>query len=110
MEHPSGVTLNLILNGEIAESNVLMDQPKKLAGITHIALETHDIDGVQQELEAAGVTITERMNLPGGAIAIFCRDPDFTTIEFNQPGEHWVPQRGSDEAKANEDAAIEQGY
>eukprot|EP00658_Telonema_sp_P-2_P018241 TRINITY_DN17156_c0_g4_i1.p1 TRINITY_DN17156_c0_g4~~TRINITY_DN17156_c0_g4_i1.p1 ORF type:complete len:157 (+),score=44.94 TRINITY_DN17156_c0_g4_i1:82-552(+) len=110
MQHPSGMTLNLILNGVEHPNNPLMDEPVKLSGITHIALETTDADAVAAELEAAGVSVTERMELPGGAIAVFCRDPDHTTIEFHQPGERFWPLMGSDEAKANEKLAEEKGY
>ena len=67
--------------------NVLMDDKQyKYPGITHIALRVPDIDLVEKELEDAGIVIQDRMKFPGGGQAIFVRDPDRTTIEFNQPG------------------------
>ena len=93
MEHqPSGIMLNLILNGnDETPHNVLMDEPPstKHSGITHLALEVPDIDKVQTALETDGITVTERMTLPGNGISIFIRDPDKTTIEFHQPGTKW---------------------
>ena len=111
----SGITLNLIINAnagiekdDVADGddtkssnndddddekknnkpyNVLMDDKQhKYPGITHIALRVPDIDLVEKELVDAGIVIQDRMKFPGGGRAIFIRDPDRTTIEFNQPG------------------------
>ena len=86
--HPAGVEINLILNGASPEAdNILMDVPVKHAGYTHVALSIADIEGAVAALEAAGVTITEGpVNFPGGARAIFVRDPDRNVVELNQPG------------------------
>lgn len=95
MEHEkSGITINLILNGNAKEGephNVLMDDKagNKYAGHTHIALEVQDLDAVQASLEAEGIKIEERMPLPGNGASLFIRDPDRTTIEFHQPGAKW---------------------
>jgi lactoylglutathione lyase len=95
MEHAkSGVTINLILNGNAPEGsphNILRDDKTghKYAGHTHIALEVKDLDAVQASLEAEGIKIEERMTLPGNGAALFIRDPDRTTIEFHQPGSKW---------------------
>ena len=85
--HPAGVEINLILNGTSPDAdNILMDVPVKHAGFTHVALSIADIEGAVASLEESGVTITEGpVNFPGGARAIFVRDPDRNVIELNQP-------------------------
>lgn len=86
LRHPSGVEINLIVNASGASApNVLMDVKEKHPGYTHIALSIRDIRSVRKSLEAAGVTITEGpVTFPGGARALFVRDPDRNVIEFNQ--------------------------
>ena len=87
LSHPAGVEINLILNAASPEAdNILMDMPVKHAGYTHMALSIADIEHTVAGLEAAGVTITEGpVDFPGGARAIFVRDPDRNVIELNQP-------------------------
>lgn len=86
--HPSGVEINFILNAaprEVAE-NVLMDVGKKRSGITHVALTVADLDATQRALEAAGIALSGGpLDFPGGARAVFIRDPDRNVIELNQP-------------------------
>ena len=86
LEHPSGVEINLILNAtNDSDTNILMDISEKHAGYTHVALAVNDVKATQASLEAAGIMITEGpITFPGGAIAIFVRDPDHNVIEFNQ--------------------------
>ena len=86
LEHPSGVEINLILNAtNDSDTNILMDISEKHAGYTHVALAVSDVKATQASLEAAGITITEGpITFPGGAKAIFVRDPDHNVIEFNQ--------------------------
>ena len=88
MEHPSGVNINFILNAsaDAADSNVLMDVAEKHTGFTHIALEIDDVAAVQQQLAEHGITITETVKLPDGAIFFFVRDPDNNVIELHKPG------------------------
>jgi len=87
MEHPSGVNINFILNasGDASPANVLMDVPAKHTGFTHVALEVDDLKAVEREVLAAGIEITETVNLPSGAEFFFVRDPDANVIEFHQP-------------------------
>jgi lactoylglutathione lyase len=87
MLHPSGININFILNAstDVSTSNVLMDLPDKHTGFTHIALEIDDIEAVQQQLAARGITITETVELPDGTVFIFVRDPDGNVIEFHKP-------------------------
>jgi lactoylglutathione lyase len=87
MLHPSGININFILNAasHTASSNVLMDLPEKHPGFTHIALEIDDIEAVQKQLAARGITITETVELPDGTVFFFVRDPDGNVIEFHKP-------------------------
>ena len=59
--------------------------PRKHTGFTHIALEIDDIEAVQQQLAARGITITETVELPDGTVFFFVRDPDGNVIEFHKP-------------------------
>ena len=60
MEHPSGVNINFILNAAAAtDSNVLMDEPVKKAGYTHVALEVNDMDAVVAQLNQLAIEISE---------------------------------------------------
>lgn len=86
MEHPSGININLILNGDSdAEENVLMDVPEKHPGYTHIALTVSDIKAVEASIRNLGIPITEGpITLPDGGIMFFIRDQDRNVIEFHQ--------------------------
>jgi lactoylglutathione lyase len=79
MRHPSGLELNFIVNAKDAERpNVLMDEPEKFAGITHIALGIQDVAAVEAALLRAGIPISGRR----GSVALFVRDPDRNVIEL----------------------------
>jgi lactoylglutathione lyase len=86
LDHPSGVEINLILNASTGlDHNVLMDEPVKHAGYTHVALLCSDITAAQSQLEAAGITLSGGpVTFPGGQRAIFVRDPDRNVIELHQ--------------------------
>ena len=86
MEHPSGININFILNAaNKTESNVLMDEPVKQAGYTHVALEVNDMDAVVKELQSLTINITEGpVTFPTGT-SVFIRDPDLNVVEFHQP-------------------------
>jgi lactoylglutathione lyase len=64
--------------------NLLMDEPKKHTGYTHIALEISDAESVEHQLDAASIEITEKVEF-GGAYFFFVRDPDGNVIEFHRP-------------------------
>lgn len=87
MEHPSGVNINFILNGNDPEKlNRLMDVPEKHTGYTHIALEVEDLDLVQSQLNGLGHELSGGpITTPEGATFIFIRDPDDNVIEFHRP-------------------------
>ena len=86
MEHASGININFILNAEAStDSNVLMDEPVKKAGYTHVALEVNDINAVVNQLNVLNIEITEGpVVFPTGS-SVFIRDPDRNVIEFHQP-------------------------
>ncbi len=89
MEHPSGVTINFILNATAGVSqNILMDVAEKHPGYTHIALDVSDIKAVEAGLNERGIEITEGpVTLPDGGVMLFIRDQDRNVIEFHQnPG------------------------
>jgi lactoylglutathione lyase len=86
MEHASGVNINFILNAAApTDSNVLMDEPVKKAGYTHVALEVNDMDAVVSQLKLLNIEISEGpVVFPTGS-STFIRDPDRNVIEFHQP-------------------------
>jgi lactoylglutathione lyase len=87
LSHPSGVEINLIINaaGE-RDHNVLMEEPIKHAGYTHVALTCADLEAAMALLERAGISPSGGpVTFPTGHRAIFLRDPDRNVIELNQP-------------------------
>ena len=86
VEHPSGVNINFILNAssDASPSNLLMDEPTKHTGFTHIALEINDVEAVKHQLDAYDIEITEFVEYEG-ATFFFVRDPDGNVIEFHKP-------------------------
>ena len=86
VEHPSGVNINFILNAssDASPTNVLMDEPAKHTGFTHIALEITDVEAVKRQLDSHDIAITESVEFEG-AMFFFVRDPDENVIEFHKP-------------------------
>ena len=87
METPSGVRINLIMNGakRPQNKNILLDEPIKLPGITHLALIVDDLEELQTWLQANKIAISEGpVQLSPRRITLFIRDPDGNVIEFNQ--------------------------
>ena len=86
LKHPAGVEINLIVNANgSGPHNVLMDEPVKHAGYTHIALDCPDLAYAQATLEAAGFPLSGGpVTFPDGHRAIFVRDPDRNVIELNE--------------------------
>ncbi len=89
IEHPCGVNINLILNAsdEAPSANILMEDPVKYPGYTHIALEITDAESVTNTILSLGIKITEEVEF-NGAKFFFIRDPDNNVIEFHQPASH----------------------
>ncbi len=86
MRHPSGVTINFILNADSGISeNILMDVPERHPGYTHMALDVNDIVAIEVALKKLGIKITEGpITLPDGGVMLFIRDQDRNVIEFHQ--------------------------
>ena len=86
MEHPSGVSINFILNADSGISeNILMDIPERHPGYTHIALDVTDIEIIEERLNQLRIEITEGpITLPNGDVMLFIRDQDRNVIEFHQ--------------------------
>ena len=86
MEHPSGVSINFILNAsrDASPTNILMDVTEKHAGYTHIALEVTDSESVEKNIQDQGIEITEKVEFEGAKF-FFIRDPDGNVIEFHKP-------------------------
>lgn len=85
MEHPSGININFILNADSeCTENVLMDQPKKNTGYTHVALEVTSAESALNSIKKLNITITEEVEYEGARF-FFIRDPDGNVIEFHEP-------------------------
>lgn len=86
LKNASGAELNLILNAQAERAhNVLMDEPVKHAGYTHIALVCDDVAAAQQALERVGIPLSGGpVTFPHGHRAIFVRDPDRNVLELHQ--------------------------
>lgn len=86
LRHPAGLEINLIVNAVADGPNVLMDVPKKVAGITHVAWSVRSADEAAAEVTAAGLLITEGpVTHPNGSRSVFVRDPDHNVVEFCEP-------------------------
>lgn len=87
LRHPSGIELNLIVNGVVPPEgkNVLMDVPEKHPGHTHIALRVAESSAAEREILRLGITITEGPVTLGDGISFFVRDPDENVIELRAP-------------------------
>lgn len=82
--YPSGININLILNASAeSENNVLMNEPTKHSGFTHIALEISDYDSAISYVQELGIPITGVVEFEGVRF-FFIRDPDRNVIEFHQ--------------------------
>ena len=85
METASGVRINLIMNGAKRHNNILLDEPIKHPGITHLAMVVSDLSELQTWLHANKIAITEGpVQLSPRRITLFIRDPDGNVLEFNQ--------------------------
>jgi lactoylglutathione lyase len=85
METASGVRINLIMNGAKRHNNILLDEPIKHPGITHLALVVNNLSELQTWLQANKIAITEGpVQLSPRRITLFIRDPDGNVLEFNQ--------------------------
>jgi lactoylglutathione lyase len=85
METPSGVRINLIMNGAKRANNILLDEPIKHPGLTHLAFVVEDLGVLQTWLQVNKIAITEGpKQFTPRRITLFIRDPDGNVLEFNQ--------------------------
>ena len=87
MQTASGVRINLIMNGakRPQNKNILLDEPIKYPGITHLACVVNNLSELQTWLQANKIAITEGpVQLSPRRITLFIRDPDGNVLEFNQ--------------------------
>lgn len=81
-----GVRINLVCNARRRRwaRNILLDEPVKHPGLTHVAFVVRDIAAVVRILEDARITITEGPKLEERRRYLFFRDPDGNVIEVNE--------------------------
>lgn len=85
LTHANGLELHLIQSDAPAESaeptNIHMDTPAlKYPGHTHCAWTVPSVAGVKVFLDAAGVPLSGTLS----TLAVFVRDADRTTLEFER--------------------------
>lgn len=86
MLHPSGININLLGPATArAGENVLMDEPEKYPGITHLAVKVKDAEATEAFVVQSGIVITGRREFRGTK-TIFIRDPDRNVLELVGPG------------------------
>lgn len=86
MLHPSGLNINLLGPATAkAGENVLMDEPEKYPGITHLAVKVRDAEATEAFVADNGIAITGRREFRGTK-TIFIRDPDRNVLELVGPG------------------------
>jgi catechol 2,3-dioxygenase-like lactoylglutathione lyase family enzyme len=80
-----GMYINLIINAVPREKNILLDEPIKLPGITHVAFIVRNFDAVLVMFEREKIAITEGPLFIGERRRVcFIRDPDGTVLEFDE--------------------------
>ncbi len=83
VEHPCGININFILNGNQAgKNNVLMQDEVKHTGYTHVALEVTDAEAVIKQLEEMNIPLSGQPMKHITGTSFFIRDPDDNVIEF----------------------------
>lgn len=86
MLHPSGLNINLLGPATAkAGVNVLMDDPEKFPGITHLAVKVKDAEATENFVKNSDIAITGRREFRGTR-TIFIRDPDRNVLELVGPG------------------------
>jgi len=88
LKHPCDVEINLLDSADNDNSgrNVLMDEPARYAGYTHLALSVGSIHKSAEAIRSLGIVITEGpVTFGDGSTSVFFRDPDRNVIELSQP-------------------------
>jgi len=85
MLHPSGININLLGPATAKPGeNVLMDEPLKYPGITHLAVKVKDAKVTEEYMIKNNIAITGRREFRGTS-TIFIRDPDRNVLELAGP-------------------------
>lgn len=86
VRNAEGVEINFIVNAADANEgrNILMDEPVKHAGYTHVALDVASIDDTVAALDDLGIAISDGPLKLGAGYSLFVRDPDANVIELRQ--------------------------
>ena len=86
VRNAKGVEINFIVNAEPAYdgTNVLMDEPPKRAGYTHVALLVGSIRDTIRRLVELDIPISDGPVQLGGSMSLFIRDPDRNVIELRE--------------------------
>jgi len=86
MLHPSGININLLGPATAKPGeNILMDEPQKYPGITHLAVKVKDAKLTEEFMTKNDIAITGRREFRGTS-TIFIRDPDHNVLELIGPG------------------------
>lgn len=88
LKHDSGVELNLLdsVTPGLSDRNLLMDEPVRYSGYTHLALRIPNVSQAGLTIRNLGIEITEGpVTFGDGSRSIFFRDPDRNVIELSQP-------------------------
>jgi catechol 2,3-dioxygenase-like lactoylglutathione lyase family enzyme len=82
----NGVRINLIVNADQnhCRSNVLLDEPVKRPGHTHIAFIVSSLEDAVAYVTGLGIRITEGPKQADRRQYFFIRDPDQNVLEFNE--------------------------
>lgn len=80
-----GLRINLMANASTSqEHNVLLDEPIKHSGFTHVAFAIEDLEEAMEKVVAEGIKITEGPKDAPRRKYFFIRDPDGNVLEFNE--------------------------
>lgn len=88
VRNAEGVEINFIVNAADANDgrNILMDEPVKYAGYTHVALDVASMDDTVAALDDLNIAISDGPLKLGDGYSLFVRDPDANVIELRQDG------------------------